>query len=276
MWRFGKNKNLKRVNMNQKFKSLFLSFIISILFSSNSYSLISPCDNFEEKIKNSNQEGFKVEYEKVTQPQIKVAKEMNLTTENWRWKRDKDNNLIIAKIFDWYLITDEGLEIDDKIIKINNKKTADLTDEDLDVLLTDYNEFCCLVNEESPGYVEPLSFIIEKSSSKKQFAITVERIDLENNYSALVDVKLNNILDVSEKNSTFKADLDIRTVWYIKYLFPLVGETLQTLDGNPFYCDYNQKEWEDLQLSMIGSDLFNVVVEDQTLIENRQLPGKKR
>ena len=58
--------------MNQKFKSLFLSFIISILFSSNSYSLISPCDNFEEKIKNSNQEGFKVEYEKVTQPQIKV------------------------------------------------------------------------------------------------------------------------------------------------------------------------------------------------------------
>ena len=72
---------------------------------------------------------------------------------------------------------------------------------------------------------------------------------------------------MSEKNNTFKADLDIRTVWYIKYLFPLVGETLQTIAGNAFYCDYNQKEWEDLQLSMIGSDLFNGVVEDQTLIE---------
>ena len=60
--------------MNQKFKILFLSFIISILFSNNVYSLISPCDNFEEKIKNSNLEGFKIEYEKVTQPQIKVQK----------------------------------------------------------------------------------------------------------------------------------------------------------------------------------------------------------
>ena len=108
--------------MKQKFKILFLSFFISILFSSNSYSLISPCDNFENKLKNSNLEGLTVEYEQATQPQIKVATTMNLTTEEWIWKRDKDNNLIIGKIFDGELILYEGLEIGDKIIKLIIKK----------------------------------------------------------------------------------------------------------------------------------------------------------
>jgi len=254
--------------MNQKFKILFLSFFISILFSSNSYSLISPCDVFEEKVKNSNLEGLKLEYSKVTQPQIKVAKKI-LTTENWKWKRDKDKNLIIGKIFDSYLITDEGLEIGDKIIKINGKKTSDLTDEELDVLLTDYNDFCCLVTDESPGYVKPLSFIIEKSKSKKQFAITVERIDLYENYSAVVDVKLNNILEVSEKNNIFKVDLAIETTWYIKYLFPLLGETLQSSDGKQFWCGFSIEEWEDLGLGTVAIEMLNGIDEDSTLIEDR-------
>ena len=252
--------------MNQKFKILFLSFFISLLFSNNVYSLISPCDNFEEKIKNSNLEGDKIEYKMVTQPQIKVS---NLVTGHWEWTRDKDKNLIIAKIFDEYLITEEGLEIGDKIIKINNKKTADLTDEELDELLTDYNEFCCLVNQESPGYVEPLSFIIEKSNSKIQFAINVERIDLVENYSAIVDVIINNILEVDPKKNIFTADLNIETTWYIKYLFPLVGETLQNRDGREFNCDYSQEEWEDLQLAVLGGDMLNGVDEDSTLIESR-------
>ena len=90
--------------MNQKFKILFLSFIISLLFSNNVYSLIDHCANLMKEVIESELDGLVTDYWDVSRPQVKIDQTYNDLTEEREWKRDKDKNLIIAKIFDYDVI----------------------------------------------------------------------------------------------------------------------------------------------------------------------------
>ena len=84
--------------MNQKFKSLFLSFIISLLFSNNVYSLNDPCANLMKAVIESELDGLHQDYRDVSRPQVKIDMTYNVLTGEWVWKRDVDKNLIIAKM----------------------------------------------------------------------------------------------------------------------------------------------------------------------------------
>ena len=101
--------------MNQKFKILFLSFFISILFSSNSYSLNDPCGNLMKAVIESDLNGLNLDYADVSRPQVKIEMDYNELIEEWEWKRDVDKNLIIAKIFD-YAVIDAGYPIAKKYL----------------------------------------------------------------------------------------------------------------------------------------------------------------
>ena len=90
--------------MNQKFKILFLFFIISLLFSSNSYSLNSPCDLFPKAVINANKPGLELSLTSVTNPSVEIKKLFNTTLLEYEWVRDKNGNLIVGKIYDYGLI----------------------------------------------------------------------------------------------------------------------------------------------------------------------------
>jgi len=90
--------------MNQKFKSLFLSFIISLLFSNNVYSLNSPCELFPKAVINADKPGLELSLFSVTKPSVKIKKLFNTTLQEYEWVRDKNGNLIVGKIYDFNLI----------------------------------------------------------------------------------------------------------------------------------------------------------------------------
>ena len=215
MWRFGKNKNLKRVNMNQKFKSLFLSFIISLLFSNNVYSLNSPCELFPKAVINADKPGLELSLFSVTKPSVKIKKLFNTTLQEYEWVRDKNGNLIVGKIYDFNLIWRGAYLANSYMAKWAAKK-LDVKDKD--------------------DYIKELEKLVQTYDVKRKIIADLSESSFSSNE---YEKELKNIMAVADKMMQHKGLKIGDKISKIngKKVSKLTDEQLNTLIG-----DYNSLE----------------------------------
>ena len=127
--------------MKEKFKIFSLAIFIVFAFSGNSYSLDDRCESIMKKLI-PHPEKFtfdELDYYDYYQPSVKLEKTWNYEKDEWEWLRDNKNNLIILKIFDYKIIDENKLKIGDKLLEINGNKVSELSNEEIDELIDDYN-----------------------------------------------------------------------------------------------------------------------------------------
>ena len=201
--------------MNQKFKSLFLSFIISLLFSNNVYSLNSPCELFPKAVINADKPGLELSLFSVTKPSVKIKKLFNTTLQEYEWVRDKNGNLIVGKIYDFNLIWRGAYLANSYMAKWAAKK-LDVKDKD--------------------DYIKELEKLVQTYDVKRKIIADLSESSFSSNE---YEKELKNIMAVADKMMQHKGLKIGDKISKIngKKVSKLTDEQLNTLIG-----DYNSLE----------------------------------
>ena len=126
--------------MKEKFKIFSLAIFIVFAFSGNSYSLDDRCTSIMKKLI-PHPEKFKfdeLDYYLVYQPSVKFQKKWD-NENKLKWVRNKQNNLTVSKIFDYKIFDENKIKIGDELLEINGNKVSELSNDQTDKLLNDYN-----------------------------------------------------------------------------------------------------------------------------------------
>ena len=180
----------------------------------------------------------------------------NLSTNEWEYKRDENNNLIIDRIND----TDEiaiiknnefkeggDLTIGDKLVSINGNKISKLSDNEIEKLLLNFEKF-----ELTDQELKELKFEF-KNSEEKTFIKEGSYIEYEGLANASVYVKIKNISNIDVKNNTFNGDLTVSVSWKIEKLHPLSKEHMivDATKDEYWYCMFTPDEFEKMQIGEV-------------------------
>ena len=260
--------------MKKKFKFIIILFLINIL-SSYSHALDSTCDSLLQSIKTNklNLNFEELDYKKVTEPNYEFQTIYNQKTNDWKYLRDNSNNLILARINNEdeivEIINQEvktgEIEIGDQLIYINNKQVSNLDDDQIDLLLTKYQNL--ELNEKE---LDNLKFEFKNSKGEK-IQKKASYVEHEGQAEGFVNVKIKNISDVDVKNNTFKGDLKLSVIWQIENLHELSKDYLLEPNNQNYdywYCFFNPKEFEEMQIGEIFSEITNSVQQNENLIQD--------
>tara|TARA_B100001057_G_scaffold474792_1_gene540813 strand:+ start:133 stop:1695 length:1563 start_codon:yes stop_codon:yes gene_type:complete len=260
--------------MKKKFKFIIILFLINIL-SSYSHALDSTCDSLLQSIKTNklNLNFEELDYKKVTEPNYEFEYIYNKKTNDWKYLRNNSNNLILARINNEdeivEIINQEvktgEIEIGDQLIYINNKQVSNLDDDQIDLLLTKYQNL--ELNEKE---LDNLKFEFKNSKGEK-IQKKASYVEHEGQAEGFVNVKIKNISDVDVKNNTFKGDLKLSVIWQIENLHELSKDYLLEPNNQNYdywYCFFNPKEFEEMQIGEIFSEITNSVQQNENLIQD--------
>ena len=161
----------KKREYEKKFKFIIIFFLINIL-SSNSYALDSTCESLLQSIKTNklNLNFEELDYKKVTEPNYEFKYIYNKKSNEWEYLRNNSNNLILSRINnedEIVQIIDQKvkigqIQIGDQLIYINNKKVSSLNNNQIDLLLSKYQNL--ELNEKE---LDNLKFEFKNSKGEK-------------------------------------------------------------------------------------------------------------
>ena len=275
--------------MKKKF-SLFFLILFLFFFQNKSYSLDGRCKALFENIKKNDPKlSFdELDYNSTDRTNFEFDLFWNEKENEWKYKRDEQNNLLISKINDaeedylpeTKLLLDSSIEFSiqpgDKIISIiirkngqNNKlidelKISDLSDNEIDELLKNYyNLDVNSLNENQ------ISFKI-LNSYKKELIKSAKIVNSELAFTN-ISVLIKNISNINVKENTFDADLEFNVDWDLSNLHPLSKDYLivnKSLNEY-WYCFFNPKEVEEMQIGRVFWEPVNSIRTNELLIEDK-------
>ena len=257
--------------MKKKFNTFYLLILFLFIFN-KAYALDSRCKDFYKNIKNNQLNLIFDELEYFPKKERSIDFDFNYDSKNddFRYSRDKNNNLIIGRIWDQKLFSEiinnekkiiKEINIGDKIISINGKKVNNLTDVQIDNLLE--------------GYYDPelkldnLEFEILNSFNNK-IKHKSKRIQFNDHAEAFVELNIKNISNIDVKKNSFEADLSFIVYWNMRNLYPLGKDSL-IVDNDKseyWYCILNPKEFEEMQIGEVFFEITNSIVQNQNLISD--------
>ena len=275
--------------MKKKF-SLFFLILFLFFFQNKSYSLDGRCKALFENIKKNDPKlSFdELDYNSTDRTNFEFDLFWNEKENEWKYKRDEQNNLLISKINDaeedylpeTKLLLDSPIEFSiqpgDKIISIiirkngqKNKlidelKISDLSDNEIDELLKNYyNLDVNSLNENQ------ISFKI-LNSYKKELIKSAKIVNSELAFTN-ISVLIKNISNINVKENTFDADLEFNVDWDLSNLHPLSKDYLivnKSLNEY-WYCFFNPKEVEEMQIGRVFGEPVNSIRTNELLIEDK-------
>ena len=261
--------------MKKRFKLItLLIFLFIIPFQAQ--AIDSKCDSLLKSIsKNELNLVFdELDYYEDINTNYEFKTFYNLSTNEWEYKRDENNNLIIDRIND----TDEiaiiknnefkeggDLTIGDKLVSINGNKISKLSDSEIEKLLLNFEKFE-LTDEE----LKELKFEF-KNSEEKTFIKEGSYIEYEGLANASVYVKIKNISNIDVKNNTFNGDLTVSVSWKIEKLHPLSKEHMivDATKDEYWYCMFTPDEFEKMQIGEVFFENINSIQQNENLIEDQ-------
>ena len=257
--------------MKKKYNIFF--FLILFLFTiSKTYALDSKCNILYNNIKNNelNLVYDELDYFKKTYPAIIFEKYFDIDDQNFKFSRDRNNNLIIGRIFDESLVSEiinnkkiiKDFDIGNKLLAINGKKVKNLNNEDLIDLLGPYLDLD--LNDKE---LESLEFNI-LNNNNQVIKYKPNYIDFEAHALAYLDLNIKNISNIDVKKNSFEADLDLSIYWENEDIYPY-GKNIMIVDKDKseyWYCTFDSKEFEEMQIGEIFFEISNSIVQNQNLI----------
>ena len=73
----------------------------------------------------------------------------------------------------------------------------------------------------------------------------------------VISINIKNVSDINIKKNSYVADLEISTIWNLESLYPILKDILKFKqdDGTEghWYCWFNEKEYEEMQIGEIFS-----------------------
>jgi len=257
--------------MKKKYNIFF--FLMLFLFAiSKTYALDSRCASLYNNIKNNelNLVFDELSYFKKTYPAIIFEEYFDIDEQNFKFLRDRNNNLIIGRIFEESLVSEiidnkkifKDFNIGNKLLAINGKKVKNLNNEELIVLLGPYLDLD--LNEKE---LESLEFDI-LNNNNQIIKLKPNYIDFESHAVAYIDLNIKNISNIDVKKNSFEADLDFSIYWENEDIYPL-GKNIMIVDKDKseyWYCTYSPKEFEEMQIGEVFFEISNSIVQNQNLI----------
>ena len=249
--------------MKKKYNIFF--FLMLFLFAiSKTYALDSRCDSLYNNIKNNelNLVFDELNYFEKTYPTIIFEEYFDIDEQSFKFLRDRNNNLIIGRIFDDNLVSEiidnkkifKDFNIGNKLLAINGKKVKNLNNEELIVLLGPYLDLD--LNEKE---LESLEFDI-LNNNNQIIKLKPNYIDFETHAVAYIDLNIKNISNIDVKKNLFEADLDFSIYWENEDIYPL-GKNIMIVDKDKseyWYCTYSSKEFEGVQIRNAEGEIKTV------------------
>ena len=252
--------------MRKKFKYFIISLLI-VLFTSNTNALDSTCENLFKSIKKNdlNLDFEELDYKIKTDVNFEFKTFYNSKTNELEYFRDNSNNLILERInYEDEIVKINEIKIGDQLISINNKKVNNLNDNQIISLLSKYNEL-----ELNEYELSNLKFEFKNSDGEKIIK-NAAYIKLDGQAEGVINVKVKNISDVDVKNNTFKGDITLSISWQIQNLHALSKDYLIKKNNEKFdywYCFFNPKEFEEMKIGEIFSEMTNSIQQNENLIQ---------
>ena len=257
--------------MKKKFNTFYLLILFLLIFN-KAYALDSRCEALYKNIKNNQLNLIFDELDYFPQKfrSIDFDLSYDLKNNDYGYSRDKNNNLIIGRIWDEKLFSEiidnekkiiKQINIGDKIISINGKKVNNLTDVQINNLLEEYYD--------PELQLDNLEFEILNSFNNK-IKYKPKRIQFNNHAEAYVELNIKNISNVDEKANSFEADLSFIVYWNMKNLYPLSKDSLIVdKDKSKYrYCNFSPKEFEEMQIGEVFFEITNSIVQNENLIKD--------
>ena len=265
-------------------KSLFL---ILIIFFSSKISFAQKnsddlCNKFYDQIRlnNSSLELYKNPIFEQEEPRygFEINSSFDNENESWKYTRDKNNNISIFKT-EYLSSAYEKLNSKDIIISLNDKNTADLSDQEIDEIIFNNNKINIKVRKQNSD-AKDLTFELSKTF-----------FDQKTDVYPIFRIKSFKNVDIKNTEYTVNYDLeywweDYRLMDLMKPLFEQQEGSLQTFIqekkeelGNKFnentfitgwWCELTMDEFydEDLFLWHPEIEFINIVKND---LENREI-----